>query len=100
MKTIIILSCLNVLLLVFLIILAVHIKKTKDMLKIATAAFNNAQVSLLECVENIKRDINVHINNADVRLKELMDSAEKRFNTNASTIGDKLTNNGFTVEKK
>ena len=65
----------------------------------ATAAFQNAKATLEECASLIKKDISAHLNTVDKGINNLLKNAENRFNNNASTIGDKLSQNGFEVEK-
>ena len=99
MKTIIILICVIVILLACLIALIFYLRKTRKSMLEAAIAFQNAKATLEECASLIKKDLTAHLNTVDKGIADLLKNAENRFNTNASTIGDKLSQHGFEVEK-
>jgi hypothetical protein len=100
MKTIIILICIIIVLLTALTALIFFFRKTRNSMLEATAALQVARASLEDCAALIKKDLSAHLNTVDKGIENLLKNAENRFNNNASTIGDKLTQHGFEVEKK
>lgn len=99
MKTIIILICIIVILLICLGVMIFYIRKLKNMADASIAAFANAKNALEECSVMIKKDLSNHLSVISKDLDNLFKNAEIRFNDNAKTISEKLEQAGFKVEK-
>jgi predicted Holliday junction resolvase-like endonuclease len=99
MKTIIILICVIVLLILCLAMMIAYIRKLKRITDESTAAFLNAKNALEECSVMIKKDLSNHLTTISSNLDKLFKSAEIRFNDNAKSISEKLEKAGFKVEK-
>lgn len=99
MKTIIILICIIIILLICLGVMIFYIRKLKNMADASIAAFANAKNALEECSVMIKKDLSNHLSVISKDLDNLFKNAEIRFNDNAKTISEKLEQAGFKVEK-
>ena len=99
MKYFIILIAIIIVLITLLIIITMNLRKTKKALEEATIAFNKAKIQLDSCVKNLALDIDKQLNGLQGEITKLLKDAKERYNNNSNTIGDKLTANGFEVEK-
>ena len=99
MKTIIILICIIVILILCLAMMIGYIRKLKRITDESTAAFLNGKNSLEECSVLIKKDLSNHLTLISNNLDNLFKSAETRFNNNAKSISEKLEKAGFKEEK-